>query len=1040
MSERRVRSSTGKNATTLEIKGSMERDFARMFRRIEQLEGGRARGAGSSFALPFRLVGDNGKTWSFTELDSNLVVQIGETGVTYPPETIPPVTPPTPGLNADFLDGFDSTYFLDFTHLTNVPVFDDLYVNITGDTMTGDLTIVDHELILRESTGPSNMTLGNTLGTLAISAGDVIMGGGRVSVAPAVATDSQDGIYWDGISTHHAIRRTSGAWSGTFQQLRIDWPEGIMLGAGTIDAAGTGPSTLSWVDVVAGKGLRVTSGNFAVESGAFASSATPFYLDESGNFSIRDKLFFDVGLDDVNGFAALTVIGRIRGAIDNFPVVPTDTNTWYVGQVIVAGTAPDQTAVIQTLDTSGAAATHTFEIDDTVIITAVPGTAGASINGAWRVTAKTTSTFTITSSILAPFTAIANGTYAASVQRANTTASGASGQAVITVASASNLAVGQYVEGTGITSGTQVQIISGTTVTLSANLVGTLSATAVVFYGSARVRELTIGLHPAKNGSPAGIGLRIDEYNYWFLNNQFRVGTSISFMKWDGSSLTTTGIINALGGNFVGKMTVAAGTMAFGTKADPTATFNGLYVSAGNFWYSTGSFQVGGATGITYPGSGAVTIGTNVNITGNITGGSIVIGSGSTSFHVDASANMWLGATTFAAAPFKVSNAGAATASGLAINGSSTFAGSITSSATITGGTVQTAASGNRVVMTGSSLQVINSAGTSTLSLNITAAVPVIAFTGTSGGVTATSSLLLASTASSLALSGQTGLSITANGGTLSIFRDGSNNISITTGGVSVAGVTNFANNIFLSSTNLYLRTADTNHGLVYSSSFGGTGLDGPVLFGYASGVLGTTGSGSVWQAKWDNTGLLQVRGDVLSFAVFRGTGAGAFGTSGGQGAVMRTDSGGNNYHFDWAGGTFRMYVDATLVKTFVIPHPDRLDRLLVHAVSEGPQALVHYTGEGKLDRNGISYVELPGYFASLVELAGRTIQLTPIATPVSLAASWEGDAVFKVVGQPGTRFYWRVDAERRGTAFDVEPLRSAVTVRGDGPYTYIAA
>ena len=47
----------------------------------------------------------------------------------------------------------------------------------------------------------------------------------------------------------------------------------------------------------------------------------------------------------------------------------------------------------------------------------------------------------------------------------------------------------------------------------------------------------------------------------------------------------------------------------------------------------------------------------------NISGGTIDIGgSDSTSFHVDSDGNLFLGAGTFGSAPFKVSNAGALTA------------------------------------------------------------------------------------------------------------------------------------------------------------------------------------------------------------------------------------------------------------------------------------------------------------------------------------------------------------------------------------------
>ena len=57
----------------------------------------------------------------------------------------------------------------------------------------------------------------------------------------------------------------------------------------------------------------------------------------------------------------------------------------------------------------------------------------------------------------------------------------------------------------------------------------------------------------------------------------------------------------------------------------------------------------------------------------NISGGTIDIGgSDATSFHVNSTGNMWLGASTYASAPFKVSNSGALTATGATISGSVT--------------------------------------------------------------------------------------------------------------------------------------------------------------------------------------------------------------------------------------------------------------------------------------------------------------------------------------------------------------------------------
>jgi hypothetical protein len=62
--------------------------------------------------------------------------------------------------------------------------------------------------------------------------------------------------------------------------------------------------------------------------------------------------------------------------------------------------------------------------------------------------------------------------------------------------------------------------------------------------------------------------------------------------------------------------------------------------------------------------------GTALNIAGTFSAGSIDIGgSDATSFHVDSDGNMWLGASSFAAAPAKISNAGAGTFSSITITG-----------------------------------------------------------------------------------------------------------------------------------------------------------------------------------------------------------------------------------------------------------------------------------------------------------------------------------------------------------------------------------
>jgi hypothetical protein len=53
----------------------------------------------------------------------------------------------------------------------------------------------------------------------------------------------------------------------------------------------------------------------------------------------------------------------------------------------------------------------------------------------------------------------------------------------------------------------------------------------------------------------------------------------------------------------------------------------------------------------------------------------------------------------------------------------------------------------------------------------------------------------------------------------------------------------------------MYLRTGtDHNHGLGYRATVSGTGVDGPFLYGYSGGVLGTSNPESI-ALRWDRNG-----------------------------------------------------------------------------------------------------------------------------------------------------------------------------------------
>ena len=167
-------------------------------------------------------------------------------------------------------------------------------------------------------------------------------------------------------------------------------------------------------------------------------------------------------------------------------------------------------------------------------------------------------------------------------------------------------------------------------------------------------------------------------------------------------------------------------------------------------------------------------------------------------------------------------------------------------------------------------------------------------------------------------------------------------------------------------------------------------------------------------------------------------------GTAPNSGAYVQMRSG-NAASWQWD-GTYRMFVDSTNVKNFTIQHPNKPDNWLVHACAEGATADVFYRGEAQL-KAGICAVALPDYFEELTELEGRSVMITPIADENGMVANLaayeieDGQFLVEQIGGyniPNQRFWWRVDAVRKNTSFNVEPTKESVTVHGMGPYTYI--
>jgi hypothetical protein len=166
--------------------------------------------------------------------------------------------------------------------------------------------------------------------------------------------------------------------------------------------------------------------------------------------------------------------------------------------------------------------------------------------------------------------------------------------------------------------------------------------------------------------------------------------------------------------------------------------------------------------------------------------------------------------------------------------------------------------------------------------------------------------------------------------------------------------------------------------------------------------------------------------------------------SAGGNAGRVGTGTGSNYVVFDDTGS---IYVNAVFVKTFVIDHPQHKDRYLVHACLEGPENGVYYTGEGRIGEDQMTQIDLPSYFSTLVDEFSAKVQVTPIIEENTfpyintLAATRVYNGSFRVFGKGAGSFYWQVTANRKDVQpLEVEPLKSATTVHGDGPYRYIVS
>jgi hypothetical protein len=124
-------------------------------------------------------------------------------------------------------------------------------------------------------------------------------------------------------------------------------------------------------------------------------------------------------------------------------------------------------------------------------------------------------------------------------------------------------------------------------------------------------------------------------------------------------------------------------------------------------------------------------------------------------------------------------------------------------------------------------------------------------------------------------------------------------------------------------------------------------------------------------------------------------------------------------------------------VKSFVIDHPTDESRYLVHGCLEGPEAGVYYRGKAEITESAV-IIRVPQYVPSMAK--DFTVQITPIRSiertqlPVYEVSEVENGS-FTVYGPPG-KFFWHVHGSRG--YFDIEPRKTTVELKGNGPYKWI--
>ena len=423
-------------------------------------------------------------------------------------------------------------------------------------------------------------------------------------------------------------------------------------------------TTIGKSRIALNSGSITNSPKIYIGSGNFGSNDTPFYVDASARFSLGNQFVYTPG----TGTSSVVAFPSASAYFNGASLTISSSNTGIIQYTAVTGVDLPVNTIVNSVSVTGASTIFTLN-----------NTSTSSGNFAVTFSPVDYSTIAFSgkiSGIVESINPVSPLLLSATVNSASISSSATTGSILFTASGGHSLTTGLKVIYTGFpATASGLNGLSGSVVNVpNSTQFYTLNPASVVsgsysYTGASTtvsLQELTMGMQPSENtgtayAHTAGPGIRLDQYNWWLTNNQFRVGNAATYFNWNGTQFTIQG-----GGAYTLGMGVGAtaasnyySVFQVGTTPTYSSSTTPFYVSAVN----NGQMSLGNK--LTWDGATLSVTGSVTASAGSIGGFTIasdklsasgpgtyvgVAGSGTYAF--------FAGNATASAAPFSVTNTG----------------------------------------------------------------------------------------------------------------------------------------------------------------------------------------------------------------------------------------------------------------------------------------------------------------------------------------------------------------------------------------------